>query len=198
MESAPLQAVRPALPEDASALDPEAFEALFRELYARLTAFAAQYLGSREAAEEVVQEVFLEVWVRRHHLRFREGARAYLYRAVRNRSLNVIDRGRLAGRARRLLLAEEPITQSMNPLAVDEADDLRAALARLVATLPPRTRLAVTLRYHHGLSYREAATVMGIGVKGVERLLRLAMIRLRDAIGTGRVGISRADLSLDP
>lgn len=174
-------------------LDDAAFEALFRDLVPRLTDFAVRYLGARDAAEETVQEVFLELWTRRDTLRFREGPRAYLFRSVRNRALNALERRRLGARILRRFFGEEPIAPPPDPFGSDDADAARRALARLVVALPPRTRLAVTLRYDHGLSYREAAEVMGISVKGVERLLRLALIRLRTSARD--VGIDAADLS---
>ncbi|MGE0441459.1 MAG: RNA polymerase sigma-70 factor [Gemmatimonadales bacterium] len=175
-------------------LDDAAFEALFRDAIPRLTDFATRYLGAREAAEETVQDVFLELWTRRTQLRFRESPRAYLYRSVRNRCLNALERRRLGARIKRRILGEEPIAPPPDPFAGDEADALRRALRQLVGALPPRTRLAVTLRYDHGLSYREAAEVMGISIKGVERLLRLALIRLRGAAAD--VGIDATDLSI--
>ncbi len=176
-----------------SAGDEQAFERLFRVHCAELTDFASGYLRTREAGEEVVQEVFLEIWARRQQLRFRESARAYLYRAVRNRCLNLLERGRIARRARRLLLAEEPIAPP--PDAGGVLDPLHRALGRLVAELPPRTRLAVTLRYYHGLTHRETAEAMGISVKGVERLLGLALAKLRAQLAGRDVGEPPASLS---
>jgi len=178
----------PQHPSDAD--DEAALETLFREHFASLTDFAARYLGDRESAEEVVQDVFLEVWTRRNRTRFRTSARAYLYRSVRNRALNRLDRRRVAGRFRRLLAATEPVPSAppVDPAAGLDVDPLHRALGAVVGALPPRTRLAVTLRYYHGLSHRDTAAAMGISVKGVERLLGLALTKLRAALGAADVG----------
>src|SRR5688572_18646362 len=69
-------------PEPPADLD-LAFEALVTAHYARLGAFAYRLVGSRAAAEDVVHEVLLRVWRRRHKFSFHDPLR-YLYQAVRN------------------------------------------------------------------------------------------------------------------
>src|ERR1041385_6504848 len=82
-----------ALPESAQsevvarirAGDRAAFEELFRSYYAPLASFAHAHLGSREAAEEIVQDVFLYIWAHRSQWQVTVHLRSYLYTAVLNR-----------------------------------------------------------------------------------------------------------------
>ncbi len=168
--------------------DAATLEAAFRAEYGGLCAFACRYVRSSARAEDVVQEVFLELWRGGATVRIRTSIRAYLYRGVRNRALNAIDRGRLRDRVLQLLGHAEPLTfdppdqlEETNPESTDRHTELRAALARL----PPRTGLAITLRYLHELSQREAAEAMGISVKGVERLVSIGLRRLRSQLSPG-------------
>lgn len=70
--------------------DPGAFEALFRTYAERLSAFAAQYITAPEVAEEIVQDLFLEVWERRSQWAPTSNVRAYLYKTARNKALDYL------------------------------------------------------------------------------------------------------------
>src|SRR5918992_5194257 len=71
-------------------MDDEAFEILFRQHYGTLATFALRYLRDRSVAEELVQDLFADLWARRATWTPRAGSeRAYLLTAVRNRALNL-------------------------------------------------------------------------------------------------------------
>ncbi|MEJ7811523.1 MAG: RNA polymerase sigma-70 factor [Gemmatimonadaceae bacterium] len=170
-------------------LDDAAFEALFRAHYAPLCEFVYGYVGVREAAEELVQDVFFGVWTRRERWEPSDSARAYLYGAARNRALNHLRNAR-ATRHRDERAGAEEAAPAMGAPAPDaaariEREETAAAVRRAIAALPERARLAVTLRWEHGLRYAEVAEVMGISTKGVERLLTRAMTALRAGLGEG-------------
>ena len=68
--------------------DEGAYDSVFRTWYPALVRVASSLLHEVDAAEEVAQEVMLELWRRRHLLDADVSLRAYLLRSVRNRSLN--------------------------------------------------------------------------------------------------------------
>src|SRR6476619_6544793 len=68
--------------------DEEAFDSVFRTWYPALVRVAGSLLHETDAAEEVAQEVMLELWRRRHVLKADVSLRAYLLRSARNRALN--------------------------------------------------------------------------------------------------------------
>src|SRR3712207_9203783 len=71
-------------------MNARAFEALFREHYAALASFAMRYVRDRALAEELVQDLFADLWARGATWAPRPGSeRAYLLAAVRNRALNL-------------------------------------------------------------------------------------------------------------
>ena len=78
--------------------DHEAFEIIFRAHYAQLVGFAEGMLRRGGTAEEIVQDVMLELWRRRESLVLTESVRAYLYRATRNRVLNDLRHERVVQR----------------------------------------------------------------------------------------------------
>jgi DNA-directed RNA polymerase specialized sigma24 family protein len=68
--------------------DPRAFAELIAQYVNAMTRFAFRIIGSRDTAEDVVQQVFVQLWERRATLELDMRLKAYLFRAVRNRALN--------------------------------------------------------------------------------------------------------------
>lgn len=176
----------PGIPDRIRAGDERAFEELFHSYYAPLCAFAHRLVGSPEAAEEVVQAVFLRLWAGRTRLGPQTNVRAYLYAATRNRSLDHLKR---AGVERRWL-TEGGWEDDLPPEGDDaqrrlEADEATNALRAAVERLPERARLVVTLRWVHGLRPPEIAEALGISVKGVEIQITRALRALRGYLKEG-------------
>jgi RNA polymerase sigma-70 factor (ECF subfamily) len=68
--------------------DVAAFEQLFRALHAPLCEVADSYVRSQAVAEEIVQDLFFVLWMKRDRVPFGDSLRAYVFAAVRNRSLH--------------------------------------------------------------------------------------------------------------
>src|SRR5262249_39227907 len=115
----------------------DAFEAIFKLYYAQLVGVAENMLRDRQGAEDVVQDVMVELWRRREALTVEASIRAYLFRSVRNRALNQI-------RHQRVAPTIDPDAADRVPTgAADrhlETSELKAALRKAVAGLPDRCR----------------------------------------------------------
>jgi RNA polymerase sigma-70 factor (ECF subfamily) len=165
--------------------DEHAFEAMFRQYHEQLCRFTAALVRSPEAAEEIVQEVFLNIWSNRHAWQVRSGITAYLYGAARNRALNHLEHLRVERAHEERALHEQDIAPGGAPPA-DETllrEQTAAIVRRAIELLPERARLAVILRWQHQLRHAEIAEVMGISVKGVEHQLSRALDMLRRHLG---------------
>jgi RNA polymerase sigma-70 factor (ECF subfamily) len=157
--------------------DEAAFEALFRALAPGLCALVTRYVGSRAVAEEIVQDLFLDVWTRRAELTIDRSIAAYLFTAARNRALNQ------AKRERRVDLTLIERADQSDPSAPGEAELLDALeLQDAIAQLPARCRLIFTLNRHQDLSYTEIAASLGLSVKTVETQMGRALKALRDRL----------------
>lgn len=162
---------------------PTSFDRLFDEEYARVVAIARRVLGDADAAEDVAQEVFLDL-----HRRFGDnpGARASAWArtAAAHLALNTIRTNRRrAGREERY--AVEPSPGGDPQAAVEVAETTRAVRAAL-ARIPRSQATVLALRYS-GLSYAEIASALGIGVNAVGTRLRRAEARLRKEVGDAPV-----------
>jgi len=160
--------------------DQAAFDTVFRAHYAHLVAFAQGMLRDRSAAEDVAQEVMLELWRRRTEISISESLRAYLLRATRNRSLNQLRHANVAKRAEPQLVSEE----SVNATGASElvAGELRDAPNLAVSELPPACREVFVLSRSQGLRYQEIANTLGIPVGTSKARLFDARAKLRAAL----------------
>jgi RNA polymerase sigma-70 factor (ECF subfamily) len=160
--------------------DKRAFDALFREYYGPLVGLAESLLRRRAEAEEVVQDVMLELWRRRETLAIDESWRAYLFRAVRNRALNELRHERVAELAAPFVRGESSVSPTAHAQVV--AEELDDAIVRSVAGLPEPVREVFELSRKNGLKYAEIANVLGISVKTVEARMGRALKELRERL----------------
>lgn len=160
--------------------DRDAFDAAFRAHYATLVGVAERIAGERAVAEELAQDVMLELWRRHQTLSIDESLRAYLVRAARNRALNHVRHERMVVRTAPRA-AGETVTQPDAPAHLAEAE-MQAALRDAVASLPERCREVFELSRGQGLRYAEIAAALGISVKTVEAQMGKALRVLRERL----------------
>ena len=160
--------------------DHAAFEALFRQWYEPVVRSATRVLRDSGVAEELSQDVFLELWRRRESLAADSSVAGYLMQAVRNRALNHLRH--LAVQKKSVVYVEalsEPVEASD---AQVQAGELQVALAQAITELPPRTREVFVMSRERGLRYSEIADELGVSVKAVEANMSRALRILRERL----------------
>lgn len=169
--------------------DSQAFEMLFRALYDRLCVFAESYVGSPDAAEEIVDDVFLNLWRGRERLRIRTSVPSYLFVAVRNKALTQLRRTQLERKHAERIQAEEMGAAADGARSMEEqvvTSESIILLQEAVGQLPARAQQTYVLYYQQHLSYAEIARIMGVSVKTVEnqlaRALKILWLQLKDRI----------------
>lgn len=181
--------------------DTAAFDVMYSAYFERLWRFAYQYVRSREAAIDLVQDVFADVWIRREAWA-PASVSAYLFRAVRNRvvSMRRHDRTVESVHARSGDTTDEipPALGARLPSPDDMAAsrDLDERLRRAIDGLTERQRAAVLLRWDQELNAVETAAVLGVSEAAVRKLLAHARARLQPLLDVTREpetpGTSRA------
>jgi RNA polymerase sigma-70 factor (ECF subfamily) len=169
-----------ALLERLRAGDADAFDAIFRAWYAPLVRVATRLTGAPASGEEVVQDVFLELWRRRATLDADVAVHAWLLRSTRNRALNVVRHARIVERTAPQLVAAAPHAPRTDADA--GARELQDAVDAAVAALPPRCREVFALSRGEGLRYAEIAERLGVTVKAVEAQMGRALRTLRERL----------------
>ncbi len=159
--------------------DEAAFDALFRGWYAPLVQFAERMLRDRDAAEEVVQDVMLELWKRRDSLVIQGSPQAYLFQSTRNRSLNRLRHLKVESR-------EDFDTDTLPATSSSEAaaseSEIERVLHETIESLPPRCRQVFEMNRFQGLKYTEVADALDISVKAVEAHMARALRTLRERL----------------
>ncbi len=160
--------------------DEAAFDTIFRTWYPSLVRAAESMVRSRAVAEEIVQDVMLELWKRRESIDRDSSPQAYLFQSTRNRSLNHLRHERVEKHAEPMIGREEAQDSTAHSLMVE--DEIHVAMKRAVEKLPTRCREVFDLSRTHNLKYAEIAEVLGISVKTVEAQMGKALRILREEL----------------
>ncbi len=165
--------------------DEAAFEALVREHQKRVVAFVYRMLNDAGAAEDIAQQVFVQVW--RSARRYRPTAKftTWLLQIARNLVLNELRR-----RSRKPTSALVPKDHEASSAIYEDATlrnpgqealdrELEDAVNQAVAALPEQQRAALLLLRHEDMSYEEIAKVLKTTVPSVKSLIFRARTELR-------------------
>jgi RNA polymerase sigma factor (sigma-70 family) len=157
------------------------FDALYRGARDDVYAYVATLLRDRSAAEDVTAAAFERAYRRQRSFNAKRGSeRAWLFGIARNAALDELRR-----RRRHAELAADP--EDTGATAPDDAAEsaLRRAAARAaLATLTPRERELIALKFHAGLDNAELAAVLGVSVSNAGTLVHRAITKLRKAVDT--------------
>lgn len=163
--------------------DISAFEEVFRKFHAPLCEVVDSYVRSQSVAEDIVQDLFFAVWLKRESLAV-ASLQGYLFRAARNRALHHLRHRSIVRRVSGLLDSRPEVSgiagAGQLPDAVLDSAEQQRLLRLAIDRLPARTRLALILRLDHHMNDREIADAMGITTKGVEKLITIAKRHLRE------------------
>lgn len=177
---------RPAVLRREAAVQPtrsEQFDVLFRRHYAPLLRLAVVMLGSREAAEDAVQEAFVALHRNWRTMRDPAAAEAYLRSAVLNRSRSWVRR-QVTQRAARPLMPVRTQQESAEDTIVDR--EQTGALVAALRTLPRRQREVLACRFVLELSVAETAHLLDISTGSVKTHTSRGLHVLQERIGVAR------------
>lgn len=159
--------------------DRAALEELFRRMREPLLRYVCAIVADPTVAHDLVQDVFLDLWLRRATLDPGQSLRPYLYRMARNRALRHLRDERRRARKRAEQLPKTPPVEPLSPDDHVASHQLEALLAHWLDELPERQREVLVLSRWHGLSHREIARVMGISPRTVNNHMLRALETLR-------------------
>jgi RNA polymerase sigma-70 factor (ECF subfamily) len=155
--------------------DPSAFDVLVRRYLKRAMAVAWEYVGSREDAEDVVQESFRRVLKNLDRFDLDRSFRPWFFTIVRNASLNLAERG---SRWKLTAVPDSLPSGSRTPLDDVEASQLRAKLNLALGSLSEMQRRCFRLCALEGFTSAEAGEALGIK----EETVRTHVFRARKAL----------------
>lgn len=164
------------------------YKALFRKYYLNLLFYSTRLVGEEEA-EDVVQDVFVELWKRKDSMEIGEQIQSFLYRAVYTRSLNVLKHRNIesgyAALVEEINQKRAEFYQPDNNEVVRQIEDreLRKEIHMAINELPDKCKEVFKLSYLHDMKNKEIADVLGISLRTVEAHMYKALKYLRNRLG---------------
>jgi RNA polymerase sigma-70 factor (sigma-E family) len=158
-----------------------ALEALFRTEQRSLVRLATLLLGDRGAAEEVVQDAFVQLHLSWRRVREPDRAAAWLRSAVLNGARSQLRRRAVRRRHREVAMGDATAADT-GALAGEEQARVMAALRQL----PVRQREALVLRYYVDLSEAEIAVAMGVSTGSVKTHAHRGLAAMAELLGEDR------------
>jgi RNA polymerase sigma-70 factor, ECF subfamily len=161
------------IPNPAELVQTADFAALVREHQSMVFSLALHFLHDRASAEELAQDVFLQLYRHLGELKSPEHVVYWLRRVTVNRCISESRR-----RQRR---PEVPLEDAPEPEAPKSESDPLAGerLRRMVASLPEKIRMVVLLRYQEDLDPEDIAKLLAMSVNTVKSQLQRALVMLR-------------------
>jgi len=158
----------------------EAIDLLFRRYYSFVCKAAYRIIPDSNLVEDLTQDVFYELWKKRENLNINLSIRAYLKRAVINKSLNHIRDQRMKfDDHEKFPEASSKASEGLQQLQESELEEIiHAAIDRL----PERCRIVFSLSRFEDMTYQQIADELNISIKTVENQISKALKYLRSEI----------------
>ena len=150
-----------------------ALKLLFDKYYTYLCIGLYRIIPDRNLAEDLAQDVFLDIWRKRSTLHIKTSLKAYLRTAARNKALNYIRDRKIRWENEE----EQPELESNFVSAPQkmEAAELQDLIDKSIDELPERCRLVFTLSRFEDMTYQQIADELGISIKTVENQISKAL-----------------------
>jgi|HubBroStandDraft_6_1064221.scaffolds.fasta_scaffold1079129_1 RNA polymerase sigma-70 factor (family 1) len=167
----------------AAAGDEEAFKKIYYHFYKKLYLFSLALVKTKEAAEEIAEDVFIKIWQHKENLSTINNLRVYLYIATKNTALNY-----LAKKAKENLI--EPFDNinidlyksSITPEELMITSEMYRKIQEQVEALPPRCKMIFKLIREDGLKYKEVSDILNISVNTIDVQIAIAIKKIAIAL----------------
>jgi RNA polymerase sigma-70 factor (ECF subfamily) len=161
--------------------DYKSFETIFKRMYRRLCHVSGRMVQSHVLAEEIVDDVFCNLWGNRKRIQITSSFQAYLLTSVRNKSLDCMrkmkrDKSIDLDRAADVACLQEGPQENL------VYEELREQIESAIQALPKQCRLIFRMSREQDMKYKEIAEVLKISIKTVDTQMGRALKHLREAV----------------
>ena len=155
------------------------FRGLFDDLYHELVVYANGYLFDKDSREDVVQEVFANLWEKSNKIDIEANLRSYLYAMVRNKCLNVLKAIKITHTSKITeLISNNEAGYSPDWFPEDDKQLLYEQVLQVIDNFPLKMRNIAKLRFVDNYRFNEIAEELNVSVNTVKTQLRRAKMRL--------------------
>ena len=162
--------------------DVKAFERIFRQYYTPLNLYAFSIIGQKETAEEIIQDTFYMLWKDREKLQILQSLHSYLYKTVKNRSLQFLERLNLYEQHCDNILKQSGSSVEPAPDELLEYKELENILTQTIKKMPERRKQIFRMHRMNGIKNKDIAASLSISIKTVEAEMTKAYRTIRKEI----------------
>ena len=161
--------------------DEKVFEELFKTYYTPLCEYCMRYVSDADMAEEIVQDLFFKMWVKREELNINVSIKAYIFTSLRNHALNYISRLKIQDRYNQFIVIRSK-SDVEHPVDVLEEKDMERIMKQAIAMLPEKRREIFEMSRFEDMKYLEIAEKLNVSVKTVESQMSKALEHMRKVL----------------
>ena len=162
--------------------DQLAYRQLFIQFYNKLSRFVMGFTKSKELTDEIVSDVFINVWRRRKNIEEIKNLKLYLYVSAKNITFNYLKKLHRENLTDLDSVEIEPEDPFADPGAAMITREMNLRLKSAINDLPPRCKLIFTLVKEDGLTYKQTAQLLNISESTVENQISIALKKISGAI----------------
>lgn len=158
--------------------DQKVFNNIFEAYYAPLCRYCARIVYDPLIAEEIVQDLFCKIWVKREEIEINSSLKAYLYKAALNHAINYLEHIKTEEKYRQFIGFN--VNESLDyPLDILNEEDVKRVLSLALHQMPEKRRMIFEMSRNEDMRYQEIADKLNISVKTVESQMARALEYLR-------------------
>ena len=165
------------------------FENIYVTYYSRMKRFAQEYVISEEDAENIVQDVFLDLWEQQFVFMSHSKLMAYLFTATKNRCLDFLRHKSAVRKGTERLMEQHDIELQMKLQSLEALDDgifsepdIESVVQKAIETLPEMCRKIFVMNKIEGKKQKAIAVELNISLNTVESQMAIAYKKLKEAL----------------
>ena len=162
--------------------DENAFKEFYKENVFKLFQFAFAFVRDKELSEEIVNDVFLNLWKNRSKISEIKNINVYLYVSVKNTAFNYLKKNNSKKTIDIEDLSSDHFYLSPDQEQILITDELKKRIEESINKLPPKCKLIFKMVKEDGLTNIEVATILGISYKTVTTQLTIALKKLEELL----------------
>ncbi len=158
--------------------DESSFELIYKRYWSRLYIYAFNVLQEREICEDIVQEIFVNLWTKRHNLQILD-LNSYLYQAVKHQIFNCFRKSKYK---KQLLMKFNLMNEQYEIEELYEIDELKNEIKSIVTKLPGKRGKIFRMSRDEGLSNKEISEKLNISLQTVKNQISESLKIIRKSL----------------
>lgn len=159
------------------------FEDLFKQFFFPLTNYAYRYVNNKQIAEDITQDVFMALWMKKEEIDFTKPIEPYLYRAIYNKSINHLSSSFVQKRIDQIDSIDDLINQEVlnyNQYDLLILKEISKEIEVYVSSLSSQCQKVYRLSRESNMKNKEIALLLNISEKAVEKHISKALHGIRE------------------